>query len=62
MSLYCTVHHNANVCRASMSECFVQNVRRPDQRTPMKVLVKTTFHFVDEIWEMYIRIKFADIR
>ena len=38
------------VGRAASSEWFVQDIRRKDRRTPMKVLVAKTFRFVDCIW------------
>ncbi len=34
---------NENVCRESTSERLVQDMRRPDRRTAMKVLVKKSF-------------------
>ena len=36
-------------------------LRRPDRITPMKVIVKKTFHFVD-VWRAYIRSKITDFR
>ena len=51
---------------ASTSERFVLDMRRPDWRTPMKVLVKKTFNFVGDIWRtymyMYIHWKVTDLR
>ena len=38
------------------------DLRRPDGRTPMKVLVKKMFHFVDDVWRTYIRSKITDFR
>ena len=32
----------------------VQDLRRPDRRTPVKVLRHKTFNFVDKIWMAYI--------
>ena len=46
---------NENVGRAATSERMVQDIRRKDRRTPMKVLVAKTFHFVDQIWQSYTR-------
>ena len=37
---------NDNVGRAATSERMVADIRRKDRRTPMKVLVAKTFHFV----------------
>ena len=48
--------------RASTSERVVQDRRRQDRRTPMKVLVKKTFNFVDDIWKTYIEQKLGDLR
>ena len=53
---------NENVGRASTSERFVPDLRRPDRRTPMKVLVKKSFKFVEEIWEMYLQSRVTDLR
>ena len=33
---------------------MVFDMRRPDRRTPMKVLVQKSFRFVDKIWEMFV--------
>ena len=38
-----------NVGRAATSECMVADIRWKDRRTPMKVLVAKTFHFVQRI-------------
>ena len=40
----------------------VQDLRRPDRRTPMKVLVEKTFTFVELVWSTYIDDNKADIR
>ena len=45
---------NENVQRDATSERMVFDMRRPDRRTPMKVLVQKSFRFVDEIWEMFV--------
>ena len=55
-------NQNENVQRASTSERFVPDLRRPDRRTAMKVLVKKTFHFVNDVWREYIRWKISDLR
>ncbi len=46
---------NENVCRESTSERLVSDMRRPERRTAMKVLVKKAFKFVDNIWECYMQ-------
>ena len=40
----------------------VQDLRRPDCRTAMKVLVKKTFKFVDLLWAMYVSQNKVDLR
>ena len=40
----------------------MQDRRRQDRRTPMKVLVKKTFNFVDDIWNTYVEQKLGDLR
>ena len=58
-------HHNTlliaeeNVQRASTSKHFISDLRRPDWRTPMKVLVKKTFN---DVWRVYICWKTTDLR
>ena len=44
------IFHNENVLIERTSERLVVDLRRPDQRTHMKVLVKKTLNFVDKIW------------
>ena len=39
---------------------MVQDIRRKDRRTPMKVLVAKTFQFVDRIWLTYTRKRWLD--
>ena len=56
------MYSNENVGRASTSERVVQDRRRQDWRTPMKVLVKKTFNFVDDIWKTYVEQKLGDLR
>ena len=48
--------------RASTSERVVHDMRRQDRRTPMKVLVKKTYNFVDDIWKTYVEQKLGDLR
>ena len=57
----CTLQ-NENVCRESTSERVVPDARRPDRRTPMKVLVKKSFDFVDNIWECFIQQRSDELR
>ena len=38
------------------------DLRRPDRRTAMKVLVKKTYHFVEEIWMDYFMRNKNDLR
>lgn len=45
---------NENVNRMHTSEHKVRDLRRPDRRTAMKVLVEKTFHFVELIWAAYV--------
>ena len=51
---------NENCQRASTSERFVQDMRRPDRRTPRRVLVDKTFGFVETIWSKYQSINEKD--
>ena len=45
---------NENVNRAYTSTHRVADLRRPDRRTAMKVLVEKTYNFVDVLWEAYM--------
>ena len=45
---------NENVNRPYTSERKVLDLRRPDRRTMMKVLVNKTYNFVDVIWKSYM--------
>ena len=43
--------------RMRMLEGLLQvkdDLRRPDRRTPMKVLTAKTYKFVDDIWKAYL--------
>ena len=40
----------------------VRDLRRPDRRTAMKVLVKKSYTFVDMLWAMYIARNKVDLR
>jgi hypothetical protein len=51
MNLAC-LDWNENVGRAATSEYITQDMRRPDRRTPMKVLTGKTYTFIDETWEV----------
>ena len=46
---------NENVGHAATSERLVLDLRRPDRRTPMKVLVKKTFTFVESLWASHVQ-------
>ena len=61
-SLHAQIVQNENVNCAHTSEHRVQDLRRPDRRTPMKVLVEKTFTFVELVWLAYIDDNKADIR
>ena len=41
---------NENVRRECTSERLVQGMRRPNRRTPIRVLVEKSFNFAGEIW------------
>ena len=45
---------NENVNHAYTSTHRVADLRRPDRRTAMKVLVEKTYNFVDVLWEAYM--------
>ena len=56
-------HHIAeNSQRDATSSRMVLDMRRPDRRTPMKVLVPKTFHFVDAVWWHYMERNLVDMR
>ena len=40
----------------------VKDLRQPDRRTAMKVLVKKTYRFVDRLWAEYVEHNRADLR
>jgi hypothetical protein len=54
MNLAC-MDWNENVDRAYTSTKFTIDLRRPDRRTLMKVLVKNSYSFVDDIWELFLQ-------
>ena len=45
--------------RHSTSERQVRDLRRPDRHTPMKVLEKKSYHFVEEVWAAYMAYNIA---
>ena len=51
---YWLLYQNENVNRSYTSLSTVKDLRRPDCRTPLKVLVSKTFRFVDQLWEMCV--------
>ena len=53
---------NENVNRPYTSESKVADLRRPDRRTAMKVLVKKTYKFVDLLWHRYVETNRTDVR
>ena len=59
--LFITVSQNENVERASTSERLYWDIRRPDRRTPMKVLVEKTYLFTKCVWALYIHRNKADL-
>jgi len=36
--------------------------RRPMRRTPIKALVRKTYHFAEEVWEVYIHKNIQEMR
>ena len=48
--------------RAHTSEYQGKDLRRPDRRTAMKVLVDKTFSFVTVVWTAYVAKNKVDIR
>ena len=61
VDLFC-FSQNENVNRAYTSTHRVADLRRPDRRTPMKVLVDKTYNFVDVLWEAYMEHNKTDLR
>ena len=53
---------NENVNRMYTSTHRVADLRRPDRRTAMKVLVDKTYNFVDVLWEAYMEHNKTDLR
>lgn len=48
--------------RSHTSEREVRDLRRPDRRVAMKVLVSKTFSFVDKLWENYVTLNQPNLR
>ena len=53
---------NENVSRPATSERMYVDLRRPDRRTPKRVLVSKTFDNVHTVWSLYIARNKTDIR
>ena len=53
---------NENVCRPATSKRMYVDLRRPDRRTPKRVLVDKTFNNVHAVWTLYITRNKTDIR
>ena len=53
---------NENVNREYTSTHMVADLRRPDRRTAMKVLVDKTYNFVDMVWQAYVEHNKTDLR
>lgn len=51
---YVTILQNENVNRPYTSTHKVKDLRRPDRRTSMKVLVKKSYKFVQQVWATYV--------
>ena len=48
--------------RPYTSRVDVKDLRRPDRRMAVKVLVKKTFHFADHLWCCYLTLNKSDVR
>ena len=48
--------------RHSTSERQVRDLRRPDRHTPMKMLVKKSYGFVERLWAAYLASNCSDLR
>ena len=53
---------NENVCRPTTSERVYLDIRRPDRRTPKRVLVKKSYDYVHTVWSLYTESNTADFR
>ena len=58
---YITTLQNENVGRDSTSERLYWDMRRPDRRTPMKVLVEKSYRFTTNIWSLYMQKNAPDV-
>ena len=54
--------YNENVNRTHTSARKVHDLRRPDRRTAMKVLVEKSFNFVDVLWAEYVQCNTTDLQ
>ena len=52
---------NENVNQPHTSSRRVADLRRPDRRTELKVLVEKTYNFVDHLWASYVANNISDI-
>lgn len=59
---YAVMDWNENVCRPATSERMYVDLRRPDRRTPKRVLVKKTFNNVHTVWSLYVARNKVNIR
>ena len=53
--MYVAHQQNENVGRVATSMREVVDLRQPDRRTPMRVLVAKAFYFVDKVWMTHLR-------
>ena len=59
----CTFNvQNENINRPCTSKRKVHDLRRPDRRTAMKVLVEKSFNFVDTLWASYMARNQVDLQ
>ena len=52
---------NKNVNRPCTSQRKVKDLRRPDRRTGMKVLVKKSYKFAVDVWDNYFKRNLANL-
>jgi hypothetical protein len=45
---------NENMSRPSTSERLYVDLRRPDRRTPRRLLIQKTYGYVGTVWAMYV--------
>ena len=48
------LQQNENISRPSTSERMYMDLRRPDRRTPRRLLVQKTFENVHSVWALYM--------